>query len=304
MKNSLYALVVFFLLISCSKGNKIENQLYEQTVAEYKKEGVDLEPLLDKIEAQFIKEGVLTGKGGLAKVKYYERLAAGKEMKGLNNFEVIQPVLGHPLNSGFLSRAQKSVMLNDSLAYINSDFYLKWQRVQIGAVENGSISPKTVAQAILKEFSTEDFEHPFYRMFMLLTAAWIMEKDTEYTQKIPKRPEREHLVYNSEKTIDIRLNEDGMLLNGEKHAIEDFKKVFYAAYDAIGFEAEINFYVSPMSPYGDYASVQSVIESYMYDVRNKEAQHSFHKAYEALSDSQKQQVNEAHPLRMIEIPNK
>ncbi|MFT6246724.1 MAG: hypothetical protein ACJAXI_003507 [Crocinitomicaceae bacterium] len=42
----------------------------------------------------------------------------------------------------------------------------------------------------------------------------------------------------------------------------------------------------------------------MYDVRNKEAQHSFHKAYEALSDSQKQQVNEAHPLRMIEIPNK
>ena len=56
------------------------------------------------------------------------------------------------------------------------------------------------------------------------------------------------------------------------------------------------------SLYGDFAFIQSVIESYMYDVRGKEAQHSFHKAYDALSDSQKQQVNEAHPLRMIEIP--
>jgi hypothetical protein len=79
MKNSLYALVVFFLLISCSKGNKIEDQLYEQTVAEYKKEGVDLEPLLDKIEAQFIKEGVLTGKGGLAKVSTTSDLRPGRK---------------------------------------------------------------------------------------------------------------------------------------------------------------------------------------------------------------------------------
>ena len=52
--------------------------MYERTIAEYKKEGVDLEPFLDNLEAKFIEEGILSGQGGLAKVKYFERLAAGK----------------------------------------------------------------------------------------------------------------------------------------------------------------------------------------------------------------------------------
>ena len=136
-----------------------------------------------------------------------------------------------------------------------------------------------------------------------------MDKDTGPIRKIPKRipepTEQAYPVYNSENTIDIRLNENHeLLINGEKHSIDDFKKVFYAAYDQVGSEAEINLYVSPMSPYGDFALIQSTIEAYMFDVRNKEAQHSFHKGYTELTNAQKQQVNTAHPLRMIEIPYK
>ena len=305
MKLSLCAIALIFLLISCSKGTEIEDQLYERTVAEYKKEGIELEPLLDKIEAQFIKEGLLTGKGGLAKVKYYERLAAEKEFRDLKKFDVIRPVIEYPLTSGFLNRAQKSAMLKDSLAYVNSEYFSKMHRIQREAVQHGRISRQNVSKAIVESLSADDFEHPFYRMFMLLTIAQTMEKKTEYARKTPKLQEQAHLAYHSENTIDIRLEEDHkLLINNEKYTINDFKKSFYAAYDAVGSEAEINFYVSPTSLYEDFSFVQSVIESYLYDSRNKEAQHSFHKTYEALSDSQKQQVNEAHPLRMIEIIKK
>jgi biopolymer transport protein ExbD len=305
MKSSLYAIAVFFLLLSCTKGNKIEDQLYERTVAEYKKEGIELEPLLDKIEAQFIKEGILTGKGGLAKVKYYERLAAGKEMKGLKNLDVIQPIVEHPMTSGFLDRAKRTVMDRDSIAYVSSDFVSKMQRIQRRAVKNGDISRQSASQATIDVLTAEDFEQPFYRMFMLLTVVRTIDTHTAFNRKNPEPTEQARPTYNSENTIDIRLKEDHeLLINGEEYTIDDFEKVFYATYDKIGSLAEINLYVSPMSPYGDFAFIQSVIEAYMYDVRSKEAQHSFHKAYDALSNSQKQQVNEAHPLRMIEIPYK
>ncbi|NRA13107.1 MAG: hypothetical protein HRT57_14250 [Crocinitomicaceae bacterium] len=196
-------------------------------------------------------------------------------------------------------------MKKDSLSYVESDYYLKMHRIQRGVAKLGSISPQTVSKIILKEYTTEDFEHPYYRMFMLLTTVFTFDVDTEYIRKTLKITEQAYPVYNSENTLEIRLKDNHeVLVNGEKYPIDDFKKVFFATYDKIGSETEINLYVSPMSPYGDFALIQSVIESYMYDVRNKEAQHSFNKVYEELRNSQKQQVIDAHPLHMIEIPNK
>ncbi|NRA11193.1 MAG: hypothetical protein HRT57_04470, partial [Crocinitomicaceae bacterium] len=58
MTRSLYLITVFFLLFSCSDDKEIEDQMYERTIAEYKKEGVDLEPFLDNLEAKFIEEGI------------------------------------------------------------------------------------------------------------------------------------------------------------------------------------------------------------------------------------------------------
>jgi hypothetical protein len=210
-----------------------------------------------------------------------------------------------PFSYELLSKCQKVVQDKDSTAYVKSGYNLKLQRIQVKASSLGKITPSVAAKAILSQLDAEDFEKPYYRAFVLLTAAMMLERDTAYNRKIPKQLEEP----KGENTIDpaliitIQVNRESQTaIDGTVYDNNDnIEKAYYLVHDRIGPEAIIRFEVSPLAPYEKFARTQSLVQQYAHEAREKEAERSFHKRYDALSESQKTQVDEAHPIHMIEV---
>ena len=109
MGRSFYLLFVGLFLFSCSNATLIEDQLYDELKSEYKKKGIDLESLLDDIENELIADGTLSGKGGLAKAKYYQKVAAGNPMISISNQGVMDILKELPFDNELLTKCQKEV---------------------------------------------------------------------------------------------------------------------------------------------------------------------------------------------------
>ena len=129
MKSYFYLFSLALVLFSCSDETLIEDELYKEIVAEYKKEGIKLEPLLDEIEEQLISERILSGKGGLAKVKYYEEIVATGEVVGSMDLSVFEPLMIHPFNAELMSKCQNRVKKNYSVSFEKSSFRKKMENL-------------------------------------------------------------------------------------------------------------------------------------------------------------------------------
>lgn len=302
MKGVFYLFTVLVLTVSCSAepSESIEDQIYAEVKSEFKKNGIDLESYLDDVEDQMIAEGLLIGKGGLAKVKYYEIIAESGEIPSLKDRSMLELLFETDLTSQIIVECDQIVRERDSVAYDESEYFKRGRRIKTKAYADG-IGIISFVNALLLEVDAEDFDKPYYRMYMLISSIMSMDKDTAYIRETPELEKDPTSEIDPKTIIDIRTNKLSQVsVNKKVVTIEEFESYFSSVYDSIGSDAVIYLRVHPSTIYDTYVNIQSGIEAYAYYTRNAEAERSFHMRYEELNDLQKQQVDEAHPMRIVE----
>ena len=124
------------------------------------------------------------------------------------------------------------------------------------------------------------------------------EANTEYQ----KETTHVHQLSGSELSelsqITIRLEENDVITCNCD--INQLEAKYTGLHDQIGPTAVVHFYADRTSSYGTFARIQGIFEEYAVRTRNKAAKRSFGKAYAMLTKEQKKQVNDAHPINLVE----
>ena len=190
MRFFLFVIGGLFILSACSieVNRDVEDQLYTCLKGKYKQKGVNLEKELNRLENHLIKYKILENASGEAKIKYYKQIIKEGQIPPLQNIRVLKQLMKVPFSASILSSCQKRAGKKDSAAFAKSRFYKINQNIQMNiAAHGGAFSTGTVAKAMIKELTAEDFEHPYYRALMLLLVVQTADRNTTYMRQIPKK---------------------------------------------------------------------------------------------------------------------
>src|SRR5690554_5823739 len=180
MFKTLLVLSICFVIGFTESNYKVEDQIYSCLVAEYHKQGVDVEPLLDSLELYYITQGVLTDNTGKSKFNFYKKISeAGKAptMKWHKLADSVGQIMyfDQQINQCLSENNIDSTDINESKY---SDLLKSFHTIQ-------EVNLKNAAKAHIEVLTPKDFEHPYYRAHMIISFTRIYEPETSFLKLIP-----------------------------------------------------------------------------------------------------------------------
>lgn len=135
-----------------------------------------------------------------------------------------------------------------------------------------------------------------FSLFLLSCSTEPSIDDQVYVEPIPPDPETD-----PKKIITIKLNKIGQVLIDDVPCDKDKIEIaYFEAHDKIGPETIVYLKVSQFALFETFMNIQEIIEIYAKTARENEADRSFHKHYDNLNTLQKQQIDKAHPINVVE----
>ena len=292
-----------FLLIlaaSCSKEIVFEDKLYSSMVGRYATDNVPLDQILDSLENQMIKEGILTGKGGQAKVDYYEKIVETGEAPYFENFALVERLVDPSMYLAITSETIDSLKIADPASFASSTYSNLSDKINTKFSDLGSITPITVSEEIIAVLDGADFDHPFYRAYMLLTSVITMDKESVYVRELPKRiPPEEPPA--PEYGMTVSLSAEGLVeVDGKTMSVDDFNSVFNNFVAKTEPPIRICVDADRQTKYEMFAKIMDIIYTVHSKAMDKSAHQRFGKSLETLNKEERAKIERMHPWEIIE----
>lgn len=176
MQNSFTLIFSLILFQSCNKlDTPVEDALFECLVAEYKSQGITIEPILDSLENYYVKHDVLSSKTPLAKVEYYEGIAKSDEVPSMEPCHIADSIAQINISMHDIETCIMNSGI-DSLSLMGSKYY----KMSEAAKKTGGLTPSLAAKIHIDVLNENDFKHPYYRAHMLLTYTRIYDRPSAF----------------------------------------------------------------------------------------------------------------------------
>ncbi len=289
------------VLLSCTAQEKtVEDKLYACITQHYKEHNIDLDTSLDSLENYLVSKKILTSKDGAGKIKFLEDVVKNGYFPDVERIAVMDDLTKNFYGIDFVEKCLFGKSKLDSLEYVQSKFYRTTQAVRKDAVMNGTVTPVSVAKAMISNMTEEDFEKPIYRAHMLIAAFMI---DYDYQRELPKQVTKESI--NPEKGFTIELlTDDKLLLNGKQGEPNDLESELLKYFDTCDESRQLRIMTHPQTEYELFAKVQTSIEMAYQTFHSRVALRDYKKEFSKLNATEQREIKELYPARIIEIEKK
>ena len=261
---------------------------------------ISLDQILDSLENQMIEEGILSGKDGRSKISYYEKIVETGIVPSFENFAIVERLVVPAMYLEITMNCIDSLKLADPDSFNSSTYSELSDRLNNRFSAAGDISPATVSKEIIDVLNDADFDHPFYRAYMLLTSAITMEKDTAYIRELPKRISPEEPA-ELECGMTVSLSAEGLVVVGGKTmSVDDFNSVFNGFVSKNQPPIRVCVDANRQTKYEMFAKVMDIIYTAHSKAMDKSAHQRFGKSLETLNKEERADIERMHPWEIIE----
>ncbi len=233
MKYFLFSLSLL-LLFSCSKNHDVEDQLYDCMMERAEKENIFLADEVMDMEQLYVKHNILSNYSGKAKYDVY------KEILRTNEYPTLP--LGVETNKNLLQVLQwfndpkciKSLKGVDKL----ESKYFQLRKKMDALMSKGSVTPKQGAKAILDVLDEQDLEHPYYRVYFIITMNAILENEQQHLKGISRNPagNRMSSINRTTQKLVVAVARNGTVwINQKSMTLDD---TYFELADAFGVNTE------------------------------------------------------------------
>lgn len=170
------------LMVCCQTSDKpisVEDKLYQCILNEYTDKGVDIETMIDSLEVYCIAQGVLRDESGKAKFDYYKRIAEGNEIPSMWRTELTDSIGKMQLSIADVEACLYDNSGLDSLKIKKSKYYKL--RSELEKIKE--VKVQNVAKVYINTLAPADFDHPYFRVTMLITYVRIFDQPSAYNRK-------------------------------------------------------------------------------------------------------------------------
>jgi hypothetical protein len=292
---SLFIVIIVSQPVFSQEANQdVEKFLYNCLEESFKKEGVDLDYELDRLEKFFIQNGDLSDSSGDSYFGYFLKIQLKKDIL----------LAVPPPEEDFVE-----LLKLDPSSYYSEDCLEKLRQMNSQAVQGSSyfsmskalaalnpetISPAEVSRAISEVLNVEDFETPFYRALTLLTMLNLASSDPMVSEPTTEFDEADYFI------IPIFISGiDELFLSKRSITIEDFRlelagliKEHADYYMILEFDRK--------SSYNFYTSIRKEIANILGSFAEEASRTLYDREYSALDEAQRLQIDMRYPFRIKE----
>lgn len=298
------ALFLALPLFSCSqKKYVVEDELYQCMTDVYASNGISLIELSDSIETFFIGSGLLEDPSGESKVNVYKEIARTGEGPTLpsNSFSTRLTQLQRQL---YFTDSCISASNIDSVTLHNSVFYKAQEKAQELFKKPGGIHPKQAAKLTLETFSSDDFEHPYFRAQFLVSILLTAGKDKAYVRSAPDQtlgPKTDGVNHVSLR-IDLS-QKSKLLVDGKPENLENLEDLIFEhiSEDNESRKPYIKILVHQNTSYSSLDACKNMIDLAYNRLRNEVSKTKFNREFNKLNAKQQQEIIEMTPLKVKEV---
>lgn len=159
----------------------VEDELYSCLEAEYYKQGIDVEPLIDSLENYYISQDVLIDKTGKSKFDFYKEISETGKVPTMEWHKLTDSVgqimyFENQMNACLNRSAIDSTAINNS---VYSELMNNFHSIK-------EVNPQNAAKAHIEVLTPVDFEHPYYRAHMIISFTRVFDREKAYIRSIPK----------------------------------------------------------------------------------------------------------------------
>ena len=218
---------------------------------------------LDDLENYFVTKGLLTDKSGTSYKAVYEQIVKDDDL----NFSIdITFELLEELDFQVLTDCLYKLLTLEQLTQLTFRHHEAAER--ISSNYSGNLSPRLVAQRIVDNLSTEDFELEFYQISSLLIFYRISYPAPEIMTGLPNFDQSSESP--SLLTIKVYLNEESqIIINNSKRTIKQAENFIYDFLKSEPSKKGIEISASRNASYASYSELLSVVDSVYTNIREQ-----------------------------------
>jgi hypothetical protein len=270
----------------------MEDAMFACLVSDANAIGIDLETSLDEMEQLLIENNVLSGNDGAAKIAYYNKIIEEGQtpllIKSDTRDRLMEVAIKVKMKTVCIDELRKRETFSES------KFYKLVRAIEI-LVEQEEINFGSISEAVVEILDAKDFEHPFYRAYMVLTCFKIMDLDEAYVRELPKRIEQD-APYIPEDVFEFNLTADSRLAVEGKHCTpEELKAKMHEFLMKEGSSFVVRFLVSKQCKYQQYVDAVQLYNEVYNRIYNEEGLDLYGAYFFKLSDEQKAGIEKRYP---------
>lgn len=293
------ALACAFTVIKVSAQDyTVENIVYHCLKEAYKNQGVDLMQEVKALETYLIETQDMIDSSGNSYLQLYRNIAATKNVSIF-----IAPSLTKRLHQAKPTSGESNLCL-DSLQHIspvvkNNSKYYQLRNEYQRQILNDNLNIGSIASTILEVLNTEDFKHPYYRAWCMLTLSYAANSSAGLTIKNDSVVVKAKVVCTNPQKIECLAGDD-FLYNGKKVEIEKLKKELEEYIKETKANNCIVLSNSNGTYYGAYSTMYDLILSVYKKVQNELALTRFNKTIEQCNAFELDEITKVYPQRITE----
>lgn len=296
MRRLLLTIVIIlkcFISIGQEYNNSLESILYECLNEGFKSKGIDIELELNELENELIRNNILETSSKESYFNFYKKVVESNDIIGKIDYRKFEKILSVKIQEYYSKECLDRILLLDSMTIKASKYYQLNEKNNESAL-NGKISPSIISRNIVTTLSPQDFENKYYRANALLSILHIIS--LEVNENEPKlRNEDYHirLVINVTSKNQVFIENKEVSFEELKSQLEKFIKFNKENHKIIFIsekETKYNFYIKVQN---------SILETYS-TLRDKMSFELYRKAFQELTDSEKNEVTRIYPTRIFE----
>lgn len=218
---------------------------------------------LNDLENYFVANGLLNDKSGASYIAVYEQIAKDDDFNFEidTTFELLEELDFQVLNGCFYK-----LMTSEQLTQLT--FRHQEAAERISSNYSGNLTPGLVAQRIVDNLSSDDFELEFYKISSLLTFYRISNPAPEIMTVLPK------FYHSSEPssllTIQVYLNEESQIvIDNSKQTLKQAKNFIYDFLKTEPSKKGVEISASRNASYASYSELLSAVNSVYSEIKEQ-----------------------------------
>lgn len=291
-------LLSLLLLFSCSENTyELEDQLYDCVLSQAESQNIDLIRMVNNKESEFIRRGVLSDSSGKAKVQFYQET----------------------IETGVFPNSEFGIQTNSYLIefmdwFDDTQCTNKWSktdklkskyvqlRKSIGPlIEAGKTTPQEEAKAILSVLNAKDFEHPYFKTYFALRMNYHYEMIHQkwISQSKNPAPNAASTTTSNKQSIVIAVSDNGAIwINQVLVNDRGFHFRLGNQFSDITSNIQREVRIISNSDSTSHIGLAKDISSAHGTLLDNASIDQFNKPYYAITDKQRQFLNEKNPLQI------